>query len=97
MQDTKRCPKCGSGNMLPIRYGYPPPEMVEESYVGRVVLGGCILFPRPPLRQLRARKARPPVLSYRLEHRDWVHFVLTNRPERRAGWVEGSVTYKSGF
>ena len=63
MQDTKRCPKCGSGNMLPIRYGYPPPEMVEESYVGRVVLGGCILFPRPPLRQLRARKARPRSLA----------------------------------
>jgi hypothetical protein len=48
MQDTKRCPKRGSGNMLPIRYGYPSPELVEESYAGRVVLGGCILFPDSP-------------------------------------------------
>jgi hypothetical protein len=34
--------------MLPLRYGYPSPEMVEESYAGRVVLGGCILFPDSP-------------------------------------------------
>ena len=40
-----RCPRCDSARVLPIAYGYPSLEMVEESAAGRVLLGGCLIFP----------------------------------------------------
>jgi hypothetical protein len=38
-----RCPRCGSADVVPIRYGYPGPEMVEDYEAGRVQLGGCMI------------------------------------------------------
>jgi hypothetical protein len=40
MDEAKRCPRSHSDEVLPIVYGLPGPEMVEESAAGRVVLGG---------------------------------------------------------
>ena len=48
MDDVKRCPRCNSEDVVPILYGLPGPEMTEESIRGRVVLGGCIVFPDTP-------------------------------------------------
>ena len=48
MEDARRCPRCHSDEVLPIAYGMPSPEMVEESAVGRVALGGCLVGPESP-------------------------------------------------
>ena len=48
MDTSKTCPRCGSRGALPIVYGMPFPEMVEESAAGRVALGGCVIFPESP-------------------------------------------------
>jgi hypothetical protein len=38
-----RCPKCGARAAVPIAYGEPGPELVEDAKAGRVVLGGCVI------------------------------------------------------
>lgn len=38
------CPKCKSNNIIPIMYGYPAPEAVEEAEKGNLKLGGCEVF-----------------------------------------------------
>ena len=38
-----RCPKCGSGNVVPIEYGLPGPEMRAGAERGEIVLGGCVV------------------------------------------------------
>ena len=43
-----RCPRCGSEDVLPIVYGYPGPDLVEESIAGKVKLGGCLVGPDSP-------------------------------------------------
>ena len=48
MEDAKRCPRCHSDEVLPIAYGMPSPELVEESTAGRVKLGGCVIWPESP-------------------------------------------------
>ncbi|HEV8045750.1 MAG TPA: hypothetical protein VGP38_11255 [Rubrobacter sp.] len=48
MDTSKTCPGCGSRGVLPIFYGMPGPELVEESAAGRVALGGCVIFPEAP-------------------------------------------------
>jgi len=45
MEKPPTCLRCSSDAVLPIAYGLPSPEMVEESVAGRVVLGGCLIFP----------------------------------------------------
>lgn len=47
-QDRKRCPNCDSEEIIPIVYGLPGPEMMEESLRGEIALGGCIVFPDNP-------------------------------------------------
>lgn len=37
------CPNCGSGKVLPIVYGYPGPEMMEEYDDEKILLGGCCI------------------------------------------------------
>ena len=37
------CPDCGSNWILPISYGRPRPETVEEAQRHEIVLGGCIV------------------------------------------------------
>jgi len=48
MDDARRCPRCCSDEVLPIAYGLPSPDMVEESIAGRVVLAGCMVWPEAP-------------------------------------------------
>ncbi|GAB2971220.1 hypothetical protein GCM10027212_07430 [Actinotalea caeni] len=38
------CPECGSGRVVPIVYGMPAPELVEQAGRGDVELGGCCLM-----------------------------------------------------
>jgi hypothetical protein len=43
MHDTdakKRCPRCGSDDVLPIVYGLPSRQMFEDARDGRIILGG---------------------------------------------------------
>jgi hypothetical protein len=36
------CPKCSSvKDVIPIEYGYPGEEMMEEEKTGKIRLGGC--------------------------------------------------------
>jgi hypothetical protein len=45
---SRRCPRCHSDEVVPILYGTPSPEMVEESRAGRVALGGRMVWPEAP-------------------------------------------------
>jgi hypothetical protein len=53
METSATCPRCGSGNVRPILYGMPGPEMTEDSMAGKVALGGCVVFPEAPDRLCR--------------------------------------------
>ena len=35
------CPECGSLDVVPILYGEPGPELIEEERQGKIALGGC--------------------------------------------------------
>ena len=48
MEDVTRCPRCHSDEVLPIAYGVPTPKMVEESWEGRMALGGRVAWPGAP-------------------------------------------------
>ena len=48
MENPPKCPRCHSDEVLPIAYGMPGPEMIEESAVGRGVLGGGEVWPEAP-------------------------------------------------
>jgi hypothetical protein len=37
------CPVCRSGNLIPIVYGMPGRELVNQSERGEVELGGCVV------------------------------------------------------
>ena len=45
---TYKCPKCDSRNIVPIVYGYPGPDLAEESRLGQVKLGGCGILEDAP-------------------------------------------------
>jgi hypothetical protein len=38
---NKLCPNCQSPDILDIVYGYPSNDLIEDSYKGKVRLGGC--------------------------------------------------------
>jgi hypothetical protein len=42
------CPLCGSGEIIPIVYGLPGPELVEKSEKDKVILGGCMVWENQP-------------------------------------------------
>jgi hypothetical protein len=46
--NPRRCPRCDSAEVVPIRSSYPGPKMVEDSFAGRVLLGGCVIHPDFP-------------------------------------------------
>ena len=48
MESPKACPRCHSDEVIPIVYGMPAPDVVEESRAGRVALGGHVLGPEAP-------------------------------------------------
>lgn len=42
------CPECGyDDQVVPIVYGYPDRQLIEESQRGEVALGGCIADDTP--------------------------------------------------
>ncbi len=43
------CPHCGSGRQIPIVYGMPGMDLVEQSRRGEIVLGGCMVSPEKPV------------------------------------------------
>jgi hypothetical protein len=45
------CPTCGEA-AVPIVYGLPGPELVEEAERGEVVLGGCTVIVDVPMPDL---------------------------------------------
>lgn len=48
MPKPRRCPECGSTRIVPIAYGMPGPETVEEERRGDVIIGGCMIGPDSP-------------------------------------------------
>ena len=48
METSTPCPRCGSRDVLPIVYGMPGPELIEEFAASRVALGRCVVFPEAP-------------------------------------------------
>lgn len=38
-----KCPDCKNGKLVPIVYGMPGPELVEQSGRGEIELGGCVV------------------------------------------------------
>lgn len=44
----KKCPKCGSENVIPIAYGMPGPELFKKAEAGKVKLGGCCIEENSP-------------------------------------------------
>lgn len=44
----KKCPKCKSENLAPIKYGLPGPEMMREAQEGKIILGGCVVSDKSP-------------------------------------------------
>ena len=42
-RDNNLCPSCQSKNIVPIQYGYPTPEAVEDSKKNKVHFGGCTI------------------------------------------------------
>jgi hypothetical protein len=53
----KVCPRC-EGDLLPIAYGYPGPEMMAAAERGEIVLGGCIVSERDPKFQCKHCRRR---------------------------------------
>ena len=45
---TYKCPKCDSTDIVPIVYGYPGPELMEDSALRKVELGGCVIEENAP-------------------------------------------------
>ncbi len=52
--DLPACTMCGSMDTIPIVYGYPGPEMMEEAQRGEVILGGCCVIEDQPNQECRA-------------------------------------------
>ena len=45
----KKCPKCSKkDSIVPIVYGYPSPEMIDDFDDGNVSLGGCSISDESP-------------------------------------------------
>lgn len=42
------CPRCGSGNVVPIIYGMPDEALQKEAAQGLIELGGCEVWPGMP-------------------------------------------------
>ena len=44
----RRCPFCGSDEVVPIVWGYPGPDLIPDLEAGKIVLGGCVVSDRDP-------------------------------------------------
>ncbi len=47
MVEEKLCPEC-NGKLLPLRYGEPGTQMMEQARRGEIALGGCIITDDDP-------------------------------------------------
>ena len=47
----RRCPHCGARGLVPIVYGMPAGDIVEQARLGRVAIGGCIITVDDPEHQ----------------------------------------------
>ncbi len=45
----EKCGECGSHDVVPIVYGLPGPELIEQAEAGEVVLGGCVVEDGSPV------------------------------------------------
>ena len=43
-----KCPKCKSENIIPIVWGYPTQELLDDDEAGRVISYGDLIPPNPP-------------------------------------------------
>lgn len=43
------CPRCGTGRLRPILYGFPTPAAFEAADRGDLVLGGCVISDHDPM------------------------------------------------
>jgi hypothetical protein len=43
-----KCLRCNSDEVIPIVYGMPASDLIEESRAGRVALGGNVVWPEAP-------------------------------------------------
>ncbi len=43
LRKGSRCPDCKGARLIPIVYGMPGPELVEQSERGEIELGGCVV------------------------------------------------------
>jgi len=41
LRQGSRCPACNAGKLIPIVYGLPGRELIEQSGRGEIELGGC--------------------------------------------------------
>lgn len=44
----QKCPSCNSNNVVPIVYGMPASELMEQAERGEVKLGGCVVTGEDP-------------------------------------------------
>ncbi|MCP4925034.1 MAG: hypothetical protein GY916_03725 [Gammaproteobacteria bacterium] len=43
-----KCPECSSMHTVPILYGYPMEEAMDEARRGKIELGGCVIHGDDP-------------------------------------------------
>jgi hypothetical protein len=43
LRKGSRCPTCNAGKLIPIIYGMPGRELMEQSERGEIELGGCVV------------------------------------------------------
>ncbi len=44
----RKCPACGSTDVVPILYGMPTAALCDQAEAGQIVLGGCVLTADDP-------------------------------------------------
>ncbi|MEX1194954.1 MAG: hypothetical protein WED85_07850 [Dehalococcoidia bacterium] len=75
---TKKCPKCGQKNtVVPIMYGMPSGEAMEEAERGDLMLAGCMVGDVDPQLNCRACAinfafARPELAAGVAAQRGWI-------------------------
>jgi len=47
--EGQACVQCGSHEAIPIVYGLPGPELLEQAEAGEVILGGCVVAEDSPI------------------------------------------------
>jgi hypothetical protein len=47
------CPKCKSKNVIPIIYGLPGRDLIEQARKGEIELGGCVVRIGSPIRKCK--------------------------------------------